>query len=117
MDKQIKLSTQEKAALRSVRQVLRQQVSQRWTLAALSRYAKINRWKLTYGFKTLYGVTVHRYQTRLRMALAKRLVLRTDLPLKAIAGQCGYSDDKNFIAAFKRHFGCPPSALKKGKGC
>ncbi len=45
----------------------------------------------------------------MRMALAKRLLLRTDGSIAEVALQVGYSSASTFSVAFSRHVGVPPS--------
>jgi AraC-like DNA-binding protein len=49
----------------------------------------------------------------IRCARASHLLLRTDLPLREIARQCGYREVGYFIRAFKRREGTTPGALRR----
>jgi AraC-like DNA-binding protein len=49
----------------------------------------------------------------LRMQRAKSLVMETDAPLKQIGLQLGYSEPAHFTRAFRKHFGCAPSSLRR----
>lgn len=51
-----------------------------------------------------------RYLHHLRMSHAAELLHNTDLMVKEVAGQLGFSDPFNFSRAYRRAFGVPPSA-------
>ena len=48
-----------------------------------------------------------------RMERARSLIEETDVPLKRICFQLGYTDPAHFARAFVRQFGHPPSALRE----
>jgi AraC-like DNA-binding protein len=52
----------------------------------------------------------------LRMNSAWELVTKSDLPIRAIIGKCGYSSHNSFYKAFKRGYGVSPSTLRKTEG-
>ncbi|TRD10927.1 AraC family transcriptional regulator [Erythrobacter insulae] len=63
-------------------------------------------------FSALTGESVHAMTTRMRMERALALTRRVIRPQwKAIAGAVGYRSQDVFTRAFKRHFGCTPSAF------
>lgn len=65
-------------------------------------------------FKIKYGSSVYQYLLVLRMKEALRLLEETDLPVKAIAKDVGYSNDVNFIIAFKKYYeGKTPSSFRR----
>lgn len=63
-------------------------------------------------FSALTGESVHAMTTRMRMERALALARRAARPQwKAIASMVGYRSQDVFTRAFKRHFGCTPSAF------
>ena len=50
---------------------------------------------------------------RIRMGIAHERVRETHLPLAEVAKSVGFTNQFNFSRAFHRHFGTPPSALRK----
>lgn len=50
---------------------------------------------------------------RLRMEKARKLLAETAISLKTVATAVGYQDVYYFSHAFKKHFGLPPSLLRK----
>lgn len=82
------------------------------TAHQLSREYAINRNKLHYGFKHLFGESLHDYCVDKRMRAAANLLLTTDLAVSEIAWKAGFSEPTNFAAAFKRYFGSAPSQVR-----
>lgn len=73
----------------------------------------INRNKLHYGFKQLYGVTIHAFRVQQNMEKAKYLLTTTQHPIKTISKMTGYKSSSDFGVAFKQQFGLTPSAFRK----
>ena len=64
-------------------------------------------------FKTVEGVNYIEYLTQLRMEQSKALLKTTTLPIKAIATDVGYIDEKYFRKLFKKIVGIKPSEYRK----
>ena len=108
----IRIAQPERARLLKIRDQIDADPAAPLTLAALCAQAGMNRNKLHFGFKQQFGVSVHEYQTELRMRTAWRLLETTDLPISAIAEQTGYEEPTNFTAAFKKHFAVLPRQVR-----
>lgn len=72
-----------------------------------------NEFKLKYGFKELYGITVHRFLLRERLRKAKMMIQFSDQSIKAIAHMTGFKSTAHFSRSFKKHYGYTPSELQK----
>ena len=83
------------------------------TIEMLALAVGINRNKLHYGFKQLYGVTIHAFRVRQNMEKAKYLLTSTQHPIKTITRLIGYKSSSDFGYAFKQQFGLTPSAFRK----
>jgi AraC-like DNA-binding protein len=59
------------------------------------------------------AITYRALLERVRMTRARALIVETGTPLTEIALDVGYSDAAHFTRAYKRHFGEPPSALRR----
>lgn len=59
------------------------------------------------------GDSFFKYVDQRRMARAKDLLLRTQLPVTQIIARCGYSSSNSFYKAFKRSYGVSPIALRE----
>lgn len=73
----------------------------------------LNQDYLTRLLKEQYGIIFSEYLTKLRIEKATELLERSDMPVKEIATECGYSDDNYFIKAFKKKQGLTPGWVKR----
>lgn len=64
-------------------------------------------------FKAATGITMQDHVLQKRLATARALLADTDLPLKAIARQLGYSSEAFFSRQFKTHSGVAPGAFRR----
>lgn len=108
----IRITQQERARLLKVRDQIDAAPAAANTLASLCAQARMNRNKLHFGFKQQFGVSIHEYQTDLRMRTAWRLLETTDLAISEIAERSGYEEPTNFTAAFKKHFAVLPRHVR-----
>ncbi|MGB3345426.1 MAG: helix-turn-helix domain-containing protein [Aequorivita sp.] len=79
----------------------------------LAREFGTNTFKIKYGFKELYGVSVFNFIRNERLRKAKILVEGTNLTFKKITQLCGFKSVPSFSATFKNEFGYTPKALRK----
>lgn len=82
-------------------------------LKEFAREIGTNTFKLKYGFKELYGISVFRFLRNERLRKAKMLVQYGDRPFKLIAHTCGFKSVPSFSATFKSEFGYTPTELRK----
>jgi AraC-like DNA-binding protein len=108
----MRITPQERDKLARIRELIRSSPGGRYTIPALCAEFRINRKKLHYGFKRLCGVSIHDFQTELRMQLALELLRTSPLPVAQVAERAGYSEPTNFTAAFKKHFAVLPSQVR-----
>jgi transcriptional regulator GlxA family with amidase domain len=54
------------------------------------------------------GLTFGKFALRNRVAHAASVLLSTDLPLEAIAGEYGFGDASHLHHAFVKQYGCTP---------
>ena len=104
----VRLSARDVQAIRSARRSLLAS-SPAPSLGALARQVGINRNKLAFGFKRLFGVTVGEFERVLRLERARSLLERQELPIRHIATLVGYEDPGSFSKAFKLEYGMLPS--------
>ena len=107
------LSDQDKSSLRLLKALIIEYPQNRYTINQLAKKAGISRIKLTYGFKLLFGSGIHQFIITKRIEKAQGLLHSTDLPIKAIASQCGYKTTQHFITAFKKYTGQSPGLYRK----
>jgi AraC-like DNA-binding protein len=63
---------------------------------------------LTHSFKQEMGISLHKYVTQKRVALAQRLIAGGSIPTKVYA-DCGYGDYSSFYKAYFKILGHSPS--------
>ena len=86
-----------------------------WTVEELAREAGTSRSVLAERFQQLVGSSPMQYLTQWRMVLAANLLSRSNAPLARIAEDVGYQTDTAFSRAFRREFGQPPAAWRRGQ--
>lgn len=109
----IRITPNERSKLLKIREQIDVDPAAPVTIRSLSTKAKMNRNKLHFGFKQQFGVSIHEYQTELRMQAALNLLRTTDLPIGEIAERTGYQEPTNFTAAFKKHFASLPRDIRR----
>jgi AraC family transcriptional regulator, transcriptional activator of the genes for pyochelin and ferripyochelin receptors len=69
--------------------------------------------KLKDGFTRRYGKSLFSYISEVRLSEAHAKLLNSDMPMKIIAKNLGYSHVNHFISAFGKQFGYSPGSLRK----
>ncbi len=86
------------------------------TILELAHEAGMNRTKLQYGFRQLFGTSIYAYQVQLRLERAKKLLEESDKPVKQIALLAGYNTINSFSAAFKKAYLLSPAQWRAQHG-
>ncbi|MFF3014880.1 AraC family transcriptional regulator [Streptomyces sp. NPDC057939] len=84
-----------------------------WTVAGLAAEAGLSRAPFARRFATLVGQPPVGYLTWWRMTTAARLLRASDVPLRSLAAQVGYTSEFAFAHAFKRAHGTAPGAYRR----
>ena len=95
------------------REILDKRLGDPPSIDELARVIGTNVRTLKQGFKACFGETVFGYVFAQRMALARRLLETEGVGISLVAQQVGYGCASNFTTAFRRHFGIPPSAMRR----
>ena len=66
-------------------------------------------------FKKSTGMTIHQAVIGEKMKVAKRLLRETELSVKEIAEESGFSDRSQFCTVFKKHTGITPLEYRQGR--
>ncbi|ACL75996.1 response regulator [Ruminiclostridium cellulolyticum] len=64
-------------------------------------------------FKKGTGMGFNEYITSIRMAMAKKLLADTSIPIGEVSGLCGYINPKYFSVVFKNTFGVSPVVYRQ----
>ncbi|NIB40646.1 helix-turn-helix transcriptional regulator [Pseudomaricurvus alkylphenolicus] len=78
----------------------------------LAHQVGLNRNKLCFGFKVLYGSPIFEYCRELKLQHAMRLLQQGECSLMEIALQVGFRHAPAFSTAFKKRFGCSPKQFR-----
>lgn len=73
---------------------------------------QLNAFKLSYGFKRIFGMNPYDYYLQLRFGLAKKL-LREGHTVTAVANELEYDSATTFIKEFKKRFSQTPKWFQK----
>ena len=84
------------------------------TIDDLSQQTQLNRTKLQYGFKQLFGVSIDDYRILLRMEKAKELLEQTGKTVKEISILVGYKSLGSFSTMFKKLYSKSPTEWRNG---
>ena len=99
--------------IQEAHRILSKETAPQLSIEGLALEVGLNRTKLQYGFKKLYGINIYDFQLQQRMEKAKQLLLTTQKPVKVIAQLSGYSSDSSFVAIFKKISGITPLQFRK----
>ena len=88
-------------------------LSQKITLSDLSWKLHCSTVTITEHFKKEFGMTIMEYIAKKRMEKARRLLLHSELSIRDIAEECGFSDDEYFSRCFKGVHGMSPISWRK----
>jgi len=108
------LRAQDQDKILRARDILHQQFDHPLTLAYLCRLVGTNEYTLKQGFRALFGTSVHRMLTGIRMQNAWEL-LETGLPVSTVAYRVGYQHPASFSTAFVQYYGRIPKSVARGR--
>ncbi|MGI8572314.1 MAG: helix-turn-helix transcriptional regulator [Solirubrobacteraceae bacterium] len=76
-------------------------------LASLASFAGLTRFELVRRFRQQAGLTPHAFQTNLRVARARAMLIAGD-PIAWVAAACGFADQSHLTRTFRRMVGVTP---------
>ena len=83
----------------------------------MARVAKMSRFHFSRQFEKARGITPGHYLARLRLYKAMRLLARSELSLREIAGLCGYGDANYLCKVFRKNYDVTPGRFRaRGMG-
>lgn len=83
------------------------------TLDSLAKRLGLSRRHFTQLFRELTGESWNERLRRFRLEHARSLVLKTNLPARAIAFECGFKDLSHFYRSFQASYGQSPIACRR----
>lgn len=106
------ISKSDRDAIMEARRIIDSQLAFAPTCEELARKVNISTSKLSKGFSSMFGVSVHAYIIDQRLEKAAGMLLGSSLNVSQIANLVGYSKPSNFAAAFKKKYGVIPKNYK-----
>lgn len=98
--------------LESAREILEQEYMNPPTQKQLSKMVMLNEFKLRTGFKQYFGSTIYDYITRLRMEVARGLIVQERKNMYEVGVEVGFKHQASFTNAFKKYYGILPSEVR-----
>lgn len=83
------------------------------SVAEAAQASGLSRQKFTVQFQQLFGISFAKYALRYRLSCAAGDLIRTDLPLKAIARKWGFTDESHLDHRFREVYGLTPSQYRR----
>lgn len=111
IDETREFSKTEYSGIQKVEEYIKMNFSKTITIAELAPIAGINTSKLKQSFKKIYGTTIFKYITGLRMERAAGLIKYEKLSVSEASYRVGYKNPQHFTVAFKKYYGYLPSSL------
>lgn len=106
------LTARDRASLRRACGFLDTLAEDDFRLADVAKAAGMSVSALQRLFRAAFGTTVVAYLRGRRLEQARDLLARDQISVTEAAFLAGYSDPANFAKAFRRRFGCAPSAVR-----
>jgi AraC family transcriptional regulator len=101
---------------RLVTQYVEENISRNISLTDLATVSQLSVFHFGRKFRNEFGCPPHSYVMRRRIEHAKGQLARKDeLPLKVIAGNCGFSDQSHMTRLFRRLLNMTPAEYRKDK--
>lgn len=111
-EKQVVLREHDINKIEAARDIMLKNIKNPPTIEELAKLAGINRQKLKYGFKRLFGKTINNYLREERLEMASLLLLSGKTIVECV-NAVGYSNQSHFARRFKEKYGVLPKDYKK----
>ena len=108
----IAISRSDRESIIEAKRIIDSQLALAPSCEELGRKVNISTSKLSKGFSSLFGTSVHAYIIDQRLEKAASLLLESNLNVSQVAAFVGYSKPSNFAAAFKKKYGVIPKNYK-----
>jgi AraC family transcriptional regulator len=100
--------------LAAIRDYVEANLASDLSLAGIAGAVGLRPHRLARDFRDGIGVPLHQYVIDRRVERAAALLRRSDLPIAAIAIDCGFADQSHLTNAFRRRVGVTPAAYRAG---
>jgi len=83
------------------------------SIQMLSRQAGMNIRSFEKGFKKIFGLPPREYIELRRLTEASELLAKTNIPVKSISHQVGFTGSNYFAVVFRKHYNCTPRQYRQ----
>lgn len=91
---------------------LKSHYSEQYSLREIADNAGLSPYYLAHIFPQELGCSVMQYRKNLRLAMAKEMLINTEMPIIQIAFDLGWNDSNYFSLVFKKETGFSPSSFR-----
>lgn len=109
----VRLLERDIVRLRQAHDLLSREFANPPSFPKLARMIGINRNKLAYGFKHIFGLTTTQFLQLQRMDRALELLKSGRYTVSQVSEEVGYNDPGGFAKLFKKHFGVLPKEVPR----
>ena len=102
-----------RSALRRVTDFVDDNLSMDLGLSEMAGVAHLSPYHFSRQFKRSTGLSPHQYVIGRRIERARELLSKTDLSVGAVASAVGFTHQSHLAHHTRRHFGVPPSSLRR----
>jgi AraC-like DNA-binding protein len=102
---------EDEAERETIAHAMRRHLAHNLDVPTLARELRLSPRHLTNRCRALFGQPPARLFLRMKLETAAELLRASDARVKEVAESLGFANPYHFSAAFRRHFGHPPSAL------
>ena len=108
---QLRTPTSDTIKLRNARRLIDMRFAESWTIAAIADTVGLSPKRLKAGFASAFDQTVIGYLQQVRLYRANELLVG-GAKVTAVTFDVGYAHVGSFSRAFRKQFGCAPSAVR-----
>ncbi len=101
---------------RQITQYVEENIEHNITLEDLAKLTQLPVFSLIRKFQTEFHCPPHAYVMGQRLEHAKRMLVRSTIPLKVVAANCGFSDQSHMTRYFRRFLNMTPSEYRLSAG-
>ncbi|WP_395339760.1 helix-turn-helix domain-containing protein [Ningiella sp. W23] len=111
-ERHVKLNEFDQAAIKRAHSILLEHFQSPPTVAELAKDVGVNRNKLFYGFKEVYGLGISDLVQDKKLELGYQMLSQSNISIQEVANLVGFKYQCNFSTAIKKKFGCSPSQIR-----
>ncbi len=95
-----------------IKRYIKHNLQGKLTLSDIGANLHCSKATLTETFRREFGITIVQYINTLRLQKAEHLLCNTEMPVRTVAEECGFSGAEYFSSLFKKECGCSPLAYR-----